>query len=155
MHYSGIIIVDLVTQKFLELYTVPQEVRFNPEIKYAALASSGRNNPLYHYTGGEDEISFQIDWFAQKEDLSDVLAHCRWLESIARNDAWAGPPHEVTIIWGDMFNPELTYIVSAAPYKISQFDRLRGMLPKQAYQEVTLKRVVTHNRSHTQIAAGL
>lgn len=147
-------ILDLVTQESLEIQFVPQEIQYNPESTWVAIASSGRNNPLYHYTGSEDTLAFEIDWHAQIEDRDDVIAKCRWLESLTKNNGWDEPPHHVELIWGSLFGvPTSEWVVTAAPYKLSNFHRPSNMLPIQAYQQVTLKRITTTNRDYSEIRA--
>lgn len=144
-------IIDTVSGKSVKLPFVPRELKYTPEANWKAIASMGRNNPLYHFTGGEDTLEFEIDWFAQKENRTDVLLNCKWLESLSKNDAYENPPPPVILHWNkDMFSDSL-WIVHAAPYRMLDFQAHKNMLPQQAYQQVTLKRITETNLTRAQI----
>jgi hypothetical protein len=84
------------------------------------------------------------------EAVESVIKSCKWVEALTRNDGYKGEIHKVKLIWGDLFQ-DSTWIVSSAPYKLSQFHASKGMKPRQAYQEITLKRVIDHNRTRAEI----
>ena len=151
---KNLYIVDLITQEYLAIQFVPQELAYSAESKFVAIESSGRNNPLYHYTGSEDTLTFELDWHAEQEDRNDVIDRCRWLESLTKNNGWEEPPHHVKLIWGNLFDRDTTrWIVTAAPYKLSMFAGHRLMMPTQAYQTITLKKIANHNLTYPEIRA--
>jgi len=147
----NLIIYDLETGDKIILPFVPQTLDYNPESSFVAIPSMARNNPLYHYTGSEDTLEFTIDWFAQKENREDVILNCKRVESLSKNDSFNKPPHLVMLIWGDSIFSDAEWLVVAAPYKLTNFQAHRGMLPQQAIQSVTLKRVTKLNSSLAQI----
>lgn len=128
----------------LRVQCVPLELQVNSEANWAVIPSIGRNNPFYHYTGGEDVIEFTIDWYAIQEFKEDVIRKCRWVESLTRADAYRVEPSRIILVFGELFR-YTTWIVTAAPYRLSLFDKSQGMLPCQAYQEVTLRKVTRDN----------
>lgn len=141
-------LIDTFSGERLKLPFVPRELKYTPESKWKAIASMGRNSPLYHYTGAEDTLEFEIDWFANKEDRTDVLKACKWVEALSKNDAYNNPPPLVILHWNEvMFSDEefSLWIVHAAPYRLLDFQAHKKMLPQQAYQQVTLKRATASN----------
>lgn len=131
----------------LRLNTVPLELSYDPDPQWATIASIGRNAPFYHYSGSEDTLSFQIDWFSKEDHRRDVIYACRWLESLSKANSYKEDPHRLMLMWGkdnELFLKSL-WIVHKASYKLSQFQKHRAMLPQQAYQEVVLKRVLEEN----------
>lgn len=141
----------------LELITVPSEIEFSPTPEWAVIASIGRNNPFYHFTGSEDTLSFTIDWYSNQDNREDVIYNCRWLETKAKADAYKADPHRILLQWGkeDLLFQNILWIVQKASYKLSQFQRHRGMLPQQAYQEVILKRVTSLNLNMSEIYGAI
>lgn len=140
--------LDMVTCETLKFQTMPLELSYAPESLWSAIASSGRNNPLYHYTGSEDTLNFMLTWYADEQLREDVLKKCKWLESLSKNDGYTGKPHHVKLMFGRLFN-EATWIVEKAPYKMSLFNRVHKMLPTLAVQEVTLKKITDNNLSYS------
>ena len=154
----------------IDLYFVPRELKVTPAANFVGLATIGRNNPLYQFTGAEDSLEFEIDWHAQDQNKTDVIANCNWIKALTRSDGWNSDPHRIMIAWGS--NPLLfkndIWIVDSAPYTLSQFHRAyrsydhydensknyrngdiidARMLPVQARQTINLKKVSTYNLS--------
>lgn len=142
--------IDLVNLERLFLQTIPQELNYGPEATFVAIASAGRNNPLYHWVGGEDKLEFTISWYGDQEDRRDVIAKCKWLEALTRNNGYEEKPHNVQFIFGDLFR-DAKWIVTNASYKLSNYNRQFGMLPQLAFQEICLKRVSELNRTRQDI----
>lgn len=146
-------IIEPKTLKKVKLPFVPRELKYTPESNFKAIASMGRNTPLYHYTGGEDTLEFEIDWFAEKEHRYDVIQNCKWLESLSKNDGYDAPPSPVILHWNvDLFSDSI-WLITAAPYRLLDFQAHRNMLPQQAYQQVTLKRTTATNLKRADIQA--
>src|SRR5688500_14575029 len=57
----------------LQIQTVPIEMQVTPTANWATIPSIGRNNPFYHYTGGEDTLTFQLDWYSVRDSNWDVI----------------------------------------------------------------------------------
>lgn len=150
----------------LKLPFTPQKLSYNPTSEFTAIASFGMNNPYYHFSGSEDTITFKIDWFSSVNSRKDVIFSCRWLEALTKADGYDQAPHRVQLVWGEqnlMFDDSL-WIVAAAPYELSDFIngykengefRRVGLLPQQAYQNVTLKRITSANRSTREIIGNI
>lgn len=172
-----ITIVDIDFQEELHVNTrktnrltlpfVPRELEYTPNSNFVTLASFGRNNPFYQYTGSEDSLTFEIDWFSKTENREDVIANCRWVEALSKGDAYDDVPHRIMLNWGSenkLFLDEVWLVVSA-PYRLTQFQRAYRdkagevkslhMLPQQAIQTITLKRVTKENRTIKQVIGNL
>ena len=139
---NNIYLVNLDTEprQRLRIQTVPNVLEVDPVSNWAAVPSVGRNNPFYHFTGGENVLKFEIDWYSRTVDRFDVIKACRWVESLTRNNGVNKAPR-VLLIWGDLFKRS-SWIVEKAPYQLKNFEIGNGTLPTQAYQRVTLKRVM-------------
>lgn len=137
-------LVDLVSGERLHFQGLPNELNITPETSWATIKPFGRNNPHYHFTGSEDTIEFEVSWYAEKADKSDVIEKCKWVESLTKADGYEGGPHHVSFIFGDLFKTA-KWIVFAAPYVISLFDKANGMRPTLATQTITLKRITDNN----------
>ena len=152
--------------KSIELPFVPGELQYNPESNFVGIASFGRNNPYYQFTGSEDTLTFEIDWLSKENSRNDVIKNCRWIEALTKGDGYIETPHRIKLVWGngDKLWQEVIWLMTAAPYRLSQFTRgyekVRGqfetsnLMPNQAYQSVTLKRLTTYNLSAGEIING-
>jgi hypothetical protein len=143
-------IVDLVTLEILHLQSVPLEISVNPELGWYAVATPGRNIPLYQYTGGEEIIEFGISWYADRTHKQDALRKVKWLRALSQNDGYANKPHPIQFIMGDLFK-KAKFIITAAPYKMSMFDRSKGMMPCLITQDITLKKISEKNVSRADL----
>lgn len=151
----------------IELPFVPRELSYQPTSKFVGIATMGRNNPHYHFTGSEDSLQFDIDWFSNQDDRKDVINSCRWIEALTKADGYKSPPHRVRLRWGnsDLLFADSVWLVTEAPYTLSDFVKSYrnkdgnivkvGMLPQQAYQKVTLKRVTNDNLRTSEIKRKL
>lgn len=144
-------ILDLVTRERLIFQNVPTELTYDPDSRWLAVASPGRNNPIYHYLGSEDTLSFTLSWYSDDTNKQDVLTKIKWLESLGKNNGYDEKPHLLQCVWGDMFRDAKWIMFKSGPARMSLFDRTAGMMPKLATQDITLKRVVELNRSRTNI----
>lgn len=151
MEKDLIFFMDTRTLEVLQFQFVPREISYNPTSEFVAIQTFARNNPRYHYTGSEDTVEFEIDWHCEEENREDVIKKCRWLEARSKNNGYKEDPPDMLFKWGNLFTTEDTWIIVAAPYKLSNFDKPYGMLPKQAYQNITLKRVTKTNTTYNQI----
>jgi len=161
--------------KYIELPFVPRELDYSMASKFVGIATLGRNNPYYQFTGSEDTLTFEIDWYSSRLDRKDVITNCRWIEALTKSDSFQTPPHRIMLVWGsdNLLWQDDIWVVTNAPYKLSEFNRgyravtnkdkvasgtdARGefvstsMLPQQAFQTITLKRVTSLNRSRAEI----
>lgn len=134
--------------EYITIPTIPLELAYSSENSLQALASFGRNNPFYQYTGSEDTLSFTLDFYSLNNAKDDVMYWCRWLEAMSKPDGYRGGLHRVILQWGrdDRLFADETWFISKANYKLSQFQSHRSLLPAQAFVEITMVRVVDRNR---------
>lgn len=144
-------ILDLVTRERLVFQNVPLELSYDPDSRWLAVASPGRNNPIYHYLGSEDTLSFTLSWYSDDSTKQDVITKIKWLESLSKNNGYTEKPHMLQCVWGDLFRDAKWIMFKAGPARLSLFDRTAGMMPKLASQDIVLKRVVEQNRTRTNI----
>ena len=146
----------------IQLHAIPKELGWNSESTFAAIKPIGRNNAFYHYTGSEDKLEFEIDWYSQGWDRRDVIKKCRRVEALSKADGYSGDPHKVILKWGngDILFSGMYFHVIEAPYRMTQFNKAQlregtvestHMLPVQAYQKVILARVTETNLTKVEI----
>lgn len=146
-----LMIIEPISGRVARLPFVPKELKVNPESHFKAIASMGRNTPFYHFTGAEDTLEFEIDWFAQEDSRYDVIRNCKLIESWTKNDAYDNPPPTVILHWNKELFADSLWLITAAPYRLMDFQAHRNMLPQQAYQSITMKRVTATNLTRKQI----
>ena len=147
-------------EPFVSLDYIPEEVEVNPSSFFKSLNIVGLNYPRYHYGGGEDIVTFTIQWFGVKDDKDSVISKCRKVEALTKANGWINGPPEVIIKWdhpGVLFEKHI-FIVEKAGYKLRNFMVNKttpneisnlawqpfGSLPIVAEQKITLKRVGSH-----------
>ena len=87
--------------QYIVLQNRPLSFDFRGETTWATIKSMGRNTPMYHYTGSEDIVQFNVSWYCDDPDNpAEVLTKCRLLESWSKADAYAASPPELWISWG-------------------------------------------------------
>jgi len=145
MYYNPLYIVDLITLEKQQLQAVPEDMEQSPESTWVAIHSPGRNNPFYHYTGGEDTLKFTLDFYAVGQTQQDVLLRAKWFQALGRADAYTGQPHPVKIIWGSIMFQEAIWICNPGKIRWVRFNGEFSMLPSQAYMDVMFKRVTEKN----------
>lgn len=140
-------IIDMVTLEKVFLQGLPLDIEVGGEANNNAISSPIRNLPFYHYGGAEDIIKFNISWFAETEELEDVITKCKWLHTLSRIDGNSGKFHHVKLFFGSLFK-ESNFIVASADYNIRLFTRDKSMLPRLATQSIILKRIDEQNPTH-------
>lgn len=142
--------IDMVTQEVFYLQTIPIELEKSGETSWSTIQATGRNVPLYQYTGAEDVVNFTVSWYANEDNKEDALKKCKWLDALSQNDGYDNKPHKVKFIFGRLFCNSI-WIVASAKYKMSLFDRSKEMMPCLAIQEISLKRVSETNPTRSEI----
>src|SRR3972149_8084190 len=84
---------DTITNEKMEFQFVPKSLNYEAESNFVSIASIGRNNPFYHYTGSEDSLEFELDYFSAMDNRHDVIKRCRWVEALTKADGEIGSPH--------------------------------------------------------------
>lgn len=151
---NAIFIYSLGLKGSLAIQTIPKDVEYKIDSNFEAIASPGRNNPIYHYTGSEDTITMELDWYSDGDDINrtKVIESCRWLEGHTKANGYNNAPSPVLLIWGSsLFSKSSgamgeTWLIVDASYRMGPFSRPHDLLPVQAYQTLTLKRITSSNR---------
>lgn len=177
---AGVYIINRISTspyQILKLQNRPSNVSVHPETNWAVIKSMGRNNPMYHYTGAEDTVSFSISWYCNnKIYLDEVLAKCKLLESWSKADGYLKSPPILELQFGDcniedsMFGGQY-FILWSAPYELRNITttpsayntvgstnigdndlvKMGILYPQVATQELTFKRVTDHNLLRSEI----
>mgnify|MGYP001585436964 CR=1 FL=1 len=159
---------DAVTRgaEKIRLTSVPREVDFDPDTNLVGLFSIARNNPRYHYTGAEDTVTIELDWFADSTSMEEVIFNCRWLEMMSKGNGYDDTVHRVKLIWGndDALWAHQQFVIASAPYKLRNWNAgyyngdkyiSTKMVPRGATQTLTLKRISDNNMGSSTILGTL
>lgn len=172
---NSIIIVSPYTSPYvsLELQCRPNEVQVTPQGTWAAVSSMGRNNPFRMYTGGEDTIQFDINWYCDDpNNRGEVVTKCRLLESWSKANGYSSAPPVLQLLWGqsNIYKDDF-FILESASYKLSHFQNMAlkrgdpnknevgdrylnlGLYPNYATQTLVFKRVSSVNRTWDHIVS--
>ena len=167
---NQIILYNLTSKpyEYIVIQNRPNRLEFKGETSWATIKSMGRNTPMYHFTGAEDVIQFNISWFCNDPDhLDEVVNKCRFLEAWTKANGYQSSPPVIQIQWGksDIFKDHY-YILTSATYTLENFNdfiRINGnkrkdlkaadgqLLPSTATQELIFKRVSATNLSWNDI----
>ena len=167
---NQIILYNLTSKpyEFIVIQNRPNRLEFKGETSWATIKSMGRNTPMYHFTGAEDVIQFNISWFCDDPDhLDEIVNKCRFLEAWTKANGYQASPPVIQIQWGnsDIFKDHY-YILTSATYTLENFNdfiRVNGnerkdlkaadgqLLPSTATQELIFKRVSATNLSWNDI----
>lgn len=131
------IVPEIELDKKIEIQFVPSEIAITRSASIQTIGIVGRNNPLYQYTGGETSMPLSLDFYAQDEDRKDVLRTIRFLESLAVNNGYRNPPQRIHLVFGDIFKHEM-WTIKSVKYRLGNFDKQYGFLPKQGYVDLEL-----------------
>ena len=151
---------------YIVLQNRPNEIEFRGETSWAKISSMGRNTPMYHYTGAEDVLQFNISWYcSDPNNPAEVVSKCRLLESWTKANGYLAGPPILKIQWGasEIFDDH-RYILTSATYTLKHFqnghiDRRNKnakfvdtkLFPTVATQELVFKRVSGHNLGYEDI----
>lgn len=168
---NQVVIYNLVSTpyQYITLQNRPPSIDFRGETTWATIKSMGRNTPMYHYTGAEDIIQFNVSWFCNDpENPEEVITKCRLLEMWSKANSYQASPPILKIEWGNsgIFENH-QYILTSATYTLNNFrnasrTRIAGksceiddlkLLPAAATQELIFKRVSAYNLSYADIVS--
>lgn len=121
----------------LEMQFIPVGMKIVSSATNAKIEVVGRNNPLHHYTGGDDKLTFKLEFYSDVLDRDDVIKRCRWLQSLRYNDGNNGPKRNVKVVMGDMFKKEI-WIVDTVTLDMANFDADKGFRPRIASVDMAL-----------------
>ena len=116
----------------------PNELSFDRAIKSNDIDIVGRNNPLSHYTGGATTFTLALDFYAEETNLEDVMRRIKMIESWTYNEVFTEGVNQIKVVWGNLFKAQEVWVIKKCTYRLTQFDKGKGNLPKQAYMDLTL-----------------
>lgn len=131
------IIPEKEIEKKIEIQFTLPEISISRTSNIQTIQIVGRNNPLYQYTSGETSFPLTLDFYAQNADRRDVITTCRFLESLSANNGYKNPPQRIRLVYGALFRDEM-WVIKSVKYRLSNFDKEYGYLPKQAYVDMDL-----------------
>lgn len=105
----------------LTIQFVPPELTITRNTKIGEVEVIGRNNPLYHYTGGSTKLDFDLEFYAEDDLQEEVIGKCKWIESLGYSQGFQQPPPKVKLVFGNIFRDEL-WTVANPSYKLGGFD---------------------------------
>ena len=120
---------------------VPKDLQFDRSIDNNEVKIIGRNNPLHHYSSGATKLNFELDFYAEQDNLEDVQRRCEMVKSWTYNDGYQtsnGGVPQIKLIFGKLFKDGDTWTITACSWRFEHFDKRNGWLPKQAYMQLTL-----------------
>ena len=147
---AEVYLVNLETLEKLSIMYIPRQLEWEAPSNWVAIPTIGRNNPFYHYTGAEDKLSFELDWFAYDEDRVLAINAATKVKSWARNNGYRSRPPRIQLIWGKLFQNHV-FIIEDASYTLSDFQQNKQMMPAQIRQQLVLNKVTEDNELRDEI----
>jgi hypothetical protein len=144
-------IINLDNGDYVRFRFVPRELSFGGEIMLQPIYSMGRNTPFYQYTGSEQNLEFEIDWFQMSEGDPTVMETCRQIESWGKNDADDFPPARLKIVFGRTIITDAVWLLAGSKYTVTQFYANRDMEPIAARQILKFVKLEANQTSWSEI----
>lgn len=133
-----ILAIDTPEVQRLQVQYNPSEINYSRSAQITNIGIVGRNDQLHHYVTGETTVSFDLDFYSQVKDRTDVKANIKWLESLAYSGG-GRPPSRVKLVLGDLFRDEI-WILKSVNVKYSVFEPASKWLPLYATASLSLVR---------------
>lgn len=125
----------------IEFQFVPQELTWERSPSWVRVPIVGRNNSKKHLTGGEDKLSFSLDFKSLFEENKQMcIRKLSFLQSLCVMDGFSGPPRNVKLSWGqsDIFRHKI-WVVTRVSGKMLDFHSGFGWNPMQTIIDVELE----------------
>ena len=116
-------------QERLEFQFIPNELKHSRTANNAKVDIVGRNHPKRHYLGGDDSISFQLNFHATENDIDSVKKSVFWLQGLATGK-------NVKLVWGNLYQ-NTVWVVDSVDTVWQNQDLSRG-LPEIATVDIKL-----------------
>ena len=101
------------------MYT-PEEIRWESVAQWAIIPAMSRNNPHYHFTGGEDTLTFMLDWYAFDSAREEALRRAATIKSWSRSNSYSNKPPLILLYMGGLFTNH-RWVIKSANYTMSLF----------------------------------
>jgi len=177
---SYIYIIQIKSNKIYEtiqLPFIPKVLDWDIKTDLNAIMSLGRNNPSdFHFTGAEDTLEFEIDWFFTTGSSDDseyrksAMNNALKLVSWAKADGYTSSPLPINLIWGpetflipqkgitmytsdyksNIFINDL-WVIKSIKGKLEEFYKPMSLLPQRVTQTITLEKMAPTNPTTKQL----
>lgn len=137
-------IINLSSLETMEIQFVLDELTYTRNANYSNIEIIGRNEPKYHYSGGETTMPLILDFHAQDDDRQDVIRKIKWLEALSYGDGYDANPPVIKIVFGEVFKEEQWIVKSVKP-NMSLFVPMFNFLPHQATVSLDLAKYAPKN----------
>jgi hypothetical protein len=127
----------------LALQFVPNEIGFNYQGNFQAVLPTGRNTPIFHYTGGKDDLSLNLVFYAEEEH--EIKKKIDWLRSLRYADGYNNPARRVLLQFGNLFGNEEKWVVNSVAGKFLDFMQVNNYAPKRAEVSLSLSLSTDYN----------
>ncbi len=132
-----IYITNLLTLETIEAQYVPMSLVGNRVAKLAEVAIPSKNTPNFHFTGGSEEITLKLDFFAEDITRTEVISKVSQLKALTIKDGKNNPAPKVKVVFGDIFQDE-RWVVKNVRYEFSLFNNFFNMNPNMCIVDLTL-----------------
>jgi len=145
-------ILNLQTGESLSFQYQTTELDDQNAGSWASIPSPGRNLPFQHWTGGEESITLELHWVAERLDKRDPMEKAEYIKSLRAADGYERSAPRVKLIWGEVFK-DSEFVVHSAPFKAKYPDGQQGWRFMTILQNITLIRVSDSNLKKVQNGA--
>lgn len=127
----------------LEFQFIPQKaISWSRSLQTETIYVAGRNLPKFQQGGGEETISFSLDFFADETERKQVIQKVEWLRARTYHEGLNSRSQgkqidRLKLVIGDMFKDEV-WIITSLSAETDLFDRHDNYLPKRAAVNLTL-----------------
>lgn len=120
----------------MEIQFVP-EMDNNRSARLNQVAIVGRNDDLLQYTGGQETLTLNLEFYGSENVEAEVTAKINWLKSLTMNDGYAGAFRNVKLVFGKLFQTQV-WAIRDVQAKPTHFDADNDWLPLRATVTVQL-----------------
>lgn len=125
----------------IEFQFVPEELNWERIGSWVNVPIVGRNNSRKHLTGGEDRLSFTLDFNSYfEQDKADCIRKLSFLQSLTATDGSSGPARNVKLAWGEseLFRHKI-WVVKRVGGKMTNFHSKFNYNPMQLMVDIELE----------------
>lgn len=135
MNYTSnkiyLIAIDKPSER-IELQFPPDSIANERSVDIAKLKTVNRNNPIAQSGGGDENISFSLQYFADDGDLDKVIKNCNWVKSLAYDR------QKVKFIMGTLFD-DFEFYISSVKINFEKFVSSQDFKPTFAKIDLSLQ----------------
>ena len=125
----------------LEIQFYPETVQETRNINLVDAGVLGYNNSGSQYTGGDDNVSFKLEFYATNDLRDSALKAARWLKSLGQANGTLGGQPKVALVFGKLWRGQ-KFLLKSYSVNYSLFDAENSQVPLLAEVQLSFKRVV-------------